>query len=329
MNETLRSDLYSAFAEVLSDPPDWLALPGSEWPLVTIATGVAINSTNARQAIERMKGIPPEPIAIRQERYNALFSGPGRPRFWLHESLYRSGKLLDSDTIDIEGIYRSAGLEIVGAELPDHVSLELAFLGYVANQQVISDQQSGIWGEIEQNFIKAHAGMWLPALGRDLADSGDEVYAPIGQMLAGWFMGSRQPVNQGYFLPTGVWSPVLLKVDKCSLCGFCMQVCPRGVLRIQEDSRETVLLRSGRSCSGCGKCVRICPAQGLKLDKLNPGAEISGETVVLRSSPRACCPNCGQPTVSQAELESIVEQIGPLSWLELCQECRFISMEDV
>jgi TorA maturation chaperone TorD/ferredoxin-like protein FixX len=314
---------------VFSDPPDWLALSGSEWPLYSIATDLAISSINARQALERMKGISPEPIAIRQERYNALFSGPGRPRFWLHESLYRSGKLFGSETMDVEGIYRTAGLVIEGAELPDHVSLELAFLAYVANQQVIADQPSGTWVEIEQNFIKTHAGQWLPPLGRDLADSGDEVYAPIGQLLAVWLMDSRQPSLHSYSPPTDLLTPVLQKAENCSLCGFCVQVCPRQVLRIHEDSEETVLLRSGRSCNGCGKCVKICPVRVLTLGKLITGDEISGEMVVLRSSPRAHCPTCGRPTVSQAELECIVGQIGRLPWLESCQECRFTLMEDV
>ena len=329
MMGTLRSEFYSALAEVFSDPPDWLALSGSEWPLYSIATDLAISSKNGRQAIERIKEISSEPIAIRQERYNNLFSGPGRPAFWLYESLYRSGKLFGSETMDVEGIYGAAGLEITGAELPDHASLELAFLAYVAGQQVVSDEHSGTWVEIEKKFIKAHAGVWLPALGLGLATSGDEVYAPIGQLLADWLMVSRQPLRHDYSSPTSLWTPVLQKEENCSLCGFCVQVCPRRVLIIQEDSRETVLLHSGRSCSGCGKCVSSCPVQGLTLEKLINNAEISGEMTVLRSSPRTNCPKCGQPTVSQAELESIVGQIGPLPWLELCQECRFISMEDV
>jgi len=326
---TLRAELYGALAEVFSNPPDWMALSGSEWPLYSIASELAISSIKARQAIERMKGISPEPIAVRQERYNALFSGPGRPHFWLYESLYRSGKLFGSETIDVEGIYRIAGIEIEGAELPDHISVELAFLAYVANQQVVSDQGIETWVETERNFIKTHASLWLPALGRDLADSGDEVYAPIGQLLAEWLMGSRQPFHHGNSTPTGLCTPVMKEVEDCSLCGFCVQVCPSHVLSIYEDSGKTALVRSGRFCNGCGKCVRICPARALKLGKLINGGGPSGEMVVLRSSPRALCPKCGRPTVSQAELDCIMGQIGHLAWLELCQECRFSLMEDV
>jgi ferredoxin len=328
MTGTLQSELYGALAEVFSDPPDWLALSGSQWPVYSIATDLAIGTLNARKALEKMKEISPEPIAIRQERYDALFSGSGRPRYWLHESLYRSGKLFGSETMDVERIYRTAGLVIEGAELPDHASLELAFLAYVANQQGVSDQTSGAWVEIEQNFIKSHAGQWLPDLGRDLSDSGDEIYAPIGQLLADWIISRRQSLLQNYSLPTGLCTPVLQKVENCSLCGFCVQVCPRQVLRIHEDPEETVLLRSGKSCNGCGKCVKICPARVLTLGKLILDDGKTAEMVVLRSSPRAHCPKCGRPTVSEAELECIVGKIGRLPWLESCQECRYILMEN-
>jgi TorA maturation chaperone TorD/NAD-dependent dihydropyrimidine dehydrogenase PreA subunit len=326
---TPRSELYGALAEVLSDPPEWLALSGSEWPLFSIANDLAMNSPSARKALERMKIISPEPIGVRQERYNALFSGTGRPRFWLHESLYRSGKLFGSETREVEGIYRTAGLVMEGAELPDHASIELAFLAYVANQQDGTNLHNQVWAEVERTFISAHAGRWLPALGRDLAESGDEVYAPIGQLLAEGLSGSRQRLKNGISLLTGLWVPVLQEKENCSLCGFCVQVCPRRVLQIHENSTETILVRSRKSCSGCGKCVGICQVQALKLGQINTGAGVAGEMVVLHSSPRAHCPRCGQPTVSQAEIEYIQEQIGNLPWIELCQDCRFSSMEEV
>jgi len=43
---------------------------------------------------------------------------------------------------------------------------------------------------------------------------------------------------------------------------------------------------------------------------------------VLRESPRARCSRCGQPTVSRAELDFVVSQVGHPAWLDLCQECR-------
>ncbi len=324
----LRSDLYMALAEALADPPDWLALPGSEWPLYSFSSKLSPSSPDARHAMAKIQRIPAEPLAMRQERYDALFSGPGRPRFWLHESLYRSGKLFGPETVEVEAIYRAAGLVPVGAELPDHASLELAFLAYIAQQQSISGEETRPWQEIERKFIQQHAGRWLPALGRDLAGSQDEVYAPIGQFLAGWLTNIAQPFPRGYTRPSYRWTPELQKAEDCNLCGFCVQVCPQRTLAIRENAMETVLVSSTSICSGCRKCERICPTHALRIEKLEAGTEAPVETVVLRSSPRAQCPTCGQPTVSQAEIEAIVEKIGNLPWIELCPDCRLVSMED-
>ncbi len=323
-----RSELYTALAEALANPPDWLALPGKEWPLYTISTRLVLSSPEVRQSIEKMERIPAESITRRRERYDALFSGPGRPRFWLYESLHRSGGLFSPETIEVESIYRAAGLIPDGAELPDHASLELAFLAYIAKQQAASDGQSRSWQEIERKFIKVHAGLWLPALGRGLAGSQDEVYAPVGQFLAGWLTNIAQPFPRGYTRPSYLWTPVLPKAEDCNLCGFCVQVCPRRALAFRENALESVLVSATSTCSGCRKCERICPTHALRIEKLEAGSGAPVETVVLRSSPRAQCPKCGQPTVSQAEIEAIVEKIGNLPWIELCPDCRLVSMED-
>jgi NAD-dependent dihydropyrimidine dehydrogenase PreA subunit/TorA maturation chaperone TorD len=325
----LRAELYSILAEAFSDPPEWLALPGCEWPLFSLANELGMSSPNARQAIEKIKAIAPELVRLRQERYQALFSGPGRPRFWLHESLFRSGKLFGVETREVAGIYNSVGLAIDGAELPDHASIELAFLAFAANQQEGLSPQVQAWAEIEQTFIRNHAGCWLPALGRELAAAGDEVYSPLGQLLVESFAIDRPAVKRSARLPNGLWVPVLVEKDQCSLCGFCVQVCPQRVLQIRENAAETVLLRSENVCSGCAKCVGICPAHVIKLGQLNTAAGNSKGRMVLRSSPRALCPKCGHPTVSQVELECVQGQIGNLPWVELCQECRYNLMEEV
>ena len=67
--DALRSELYTALAEALADPPDWLALPGSQWPLVSIVRELGLRSSDACQAVEKMERIPAEPLEIRRERY--------------------------------------------------------------------------------------------------------------------------------------------------------------------------------------------------------------------------------------------------------------------
>jgi len=82
-------------------------------------------------------------------------------------------------------LYETAGLQITDGELPDHASLELAFLAYLARQPLLDPIHASRWQRLEKQFITHHAGRWLPELGRGLGASGDLVYAPIGRLLAG------------------------------------------------------------------------------------------------------------------------------------------------
>ena len=168
---------------------------------------------------------------------------------------------------------------------------------------------------MERGFIKRHAGRWLPQLGRALAESGDTLYAPIGQMLAEWLdarSGRRKPVPavkrlNGY--------PVLLSAEACTLCGFCARVCPTRALIVHETDDETRLLLKTTACIQCGKCERICDPRALALTPNAPEE-------MLRRSPRCQCAGCGQPTVSEAELNFVMARIGHPAWLDYCPACR-------
>ena len=130
--------------------------------------------------------------------------------------------------------------------------------------------------------------------------------------------------------------PVVARAEGCSLCGFCVQVCPTYALRIHEDVQETRLVLDPVACTGCGKCVRTCDPRALRKRPLDPpilgGGSGEGESspqnwggrgAVLRRSPRAVCPACGEPTVSQAELAYVAAQLGDHpAWLDYCLACR-------
>jgi NAD-dependent dihydropyrimidine dehydrogenase PreA subunit len=47
-----------------------------------------------------------------------------------------------------------------------------------------------------------------------------------------------------------------LDSDKCSGCGMCLEVCPHGVLAIDE---KRVRFRNRDACMECGACSRNCP----------------------------------------------------------------------
>lgn len=44
----------------------------------------------------------------------------------------------------------------------------------------------------------------------------------------------------------------------CKGCGICAAFCPKGVLKLDEESEKAVLAAPG-DCVGCGTCERLCP----------------------------------------------------------------------
>jgi TorA maturation chaperone TorD/Fe-S-cluster-containing hydrogenase component 2 len=318
-----RAELYDALAEALAELPPWLMLPGREWPLTQAAARLAPHSA----AVEAMAHIPAEAEAIRRARHTRLFGGPGRPRFWLYESMWRSGCFLGPEAISLEQLYKEAGLRVAGAELPDHASVELAFLAHLAERQAAEPEYALVWQKLERSFIKKHAGQWLPALGRSLAASADEVYGPIGALMADFLLEKSHPHRQNLKLARISCLPLIMQQELCSLCGFCVQVCPTRALTINETPHDTILMLSISACNGCRKCKTICPSGAIAMNGADDGYLAFEAQTALRHSPRVFCPGCGEATVSRAEIDFVAEKIGRPGWLTYCLPCRSELME--
>ena len=326
---TLHAEVYALLAELLAEPPDWMDSAGREWPLFGLLTQLSAESEATRHHLDLLAGIPSESHDQRRRRYASLFASGG-PHFWLYESAALTGKILGPQTFELAKLYRAAGLEVEGAELPDHISIELAFLSLFVGRDGIPTY--------EKQFLEQHSN-WMINLGRALAHSADEVYAPIGNLLAEW-LRERMAQNEGYATAgerhpldhhTQITHhalritslPLIPRADDCTLCGFCVQVCSTHALRMIEDAENTLLHLSPKDCIGCGKCERICEFHAMVMSLpslIGRGAEGEGET--LRQSPRVRCQTCGEPIVSQAELDFVAAQIGSPDWLHLCLDCR-------
>ncbi|HEX6386794.1 MAG TPA: molecular chaperone TorD family protein [Anaerolineae bacterium] len=320
-----RADLYHTLAEALAEPCQWLALPGHEWPLTQAAARLAPFSEAIDKAVDALLEVKAEPLPARRARYTALFAAPDRPRFWLYESMHCQSRFLSLETWALERLYRAAGLTVASAELPDHASLELAFLAYLAEKQAAEPEYAQKWRGLERRFIRQHAGRWLPKLGRALASSGDAVYAPIGALLAYWLEDIVRPRKRRPANHTPL--PSMPYAAACTLCGFCAQVCPTRALAVHETPSETILLLSAAACIGCLKCERICTTHALSMSRSRSGSASSSDWMPLHRSPRVRCPGCGQATVSRAEIDFVAAQIGKPAWLEYCPECRSDLME--
>lgn len=53
-----------------------------------------------------------------------------------------------------------------------------------------------------------------------------------------------------------------INADACIGCGFCLQVCPRGVLALQQ--RKAVIAAKD-ACIECGACARNCPSEAISV----------------------------------------------------------------
>lgn len=71
----------------------------------------------------------------------------------------------------------------------------------------------------------------------------------------------RSPLDEGKICP--IRGKVIILEERCKGCGFCIQYCPRGVLRFSKafNSRgyhppEVV---EGSQCVNCHFCEVLCP----------------------------------------------------------------------
>ena len=140
-------ELFSSLADVFStkskrELPHWIALNGDKWPFFETAIKLASNENNRSwiQAIEMIAKITGSDPDSRWRSYQELLLGKNRAQLWLHESKHRDDRIIGPTTFKIQALYKRAGLEIIGAELADHISLELAFLSFLTEQIINNDE---------------------------------------------------------------------------------------------------------------------------------------------------------------------------------------------
>ncbi|MEE8356065.1 MAG: molecular chaperone TorD family protein [Anaerolineales bacterium] len=318
----LYAEIYYSLAELYSqfpDPaiPDWISLPGKDWPLLSTVLDLTEQQSTPKleAAIEAINRVKEGSIQERQREYQALFIGKGNPLIWLYESYYVDGRVPGPITFTIKNLYSDTELEVAGAELPDHASVQLAFLAHLAEKETQNQEHAGVWRSARRLFLKNHFMRWFPEVIKGLTRSGYPSWVAIGYV-------SEAVLNLNQDIVIGPAhqreNPIITNVDKCTLCGFCVQECPTRALSIQEDNHSTSIWLSMGACTGCNKCALVCPESVLILS----GKSIASEKIMLRKSPRSICPGCGMPTVSEAELAHVGARLGNPDWLVYCLNCR-------
>jgi NAD-dependent dihydropyrimidine dehydrogenase PreA subunit len=62
---------------------------------------------------------------------------------------------------------------------------------------------------------------------------------------------------------------IIVDIDKCTGCGKCYEVCPKGPriwkIENQNGSRKASIIDEGY-CINCSTCASFCPAHAIKIN---------------------------------------------------------------
>lgn len=131
-------------------------------------------------------GISPETMAAAQER---LFGG--KVEVAPYEGSYEDDPFRQARQIaDIAGFYRAFGAEAHGPALdrPDHAGCELEFLAFLGARRLAADDasakdESRLCLEVENEFLREHAGRWLPTFFRAIEKAAtDPFHTALGKV---------------------------------------------------------------------------------------------------------------------------------------------------
>ena len=64
---------------------------------------------------------------------------------------------------------------------------------------------------------------------------------------------------------------IKLNTERCKGCGLCVDVCPKGNLRLSKKMNSKghcyIEIIDPESCTGCGLCFQMCPDLVIEIEK--------------------------------------------------------------
>lgn len=276
-----------------------------------------------------------------EQEFTRLFLGPGRPVAHPYESVYREGRTMGDTALDVQRRMAIEGLTPGARTLPDHVSIELAFMAHLAAREAQAWEEGDQDGARDylvrqESFLQDHLIAWLPQFcHRILAGRPLDPFVALARDTEAFVVGDAERVRAWLGNGTGESAEGAAKPERwvvtadrgCTMCGICMQVCRPGALRqVRDTERGMVVLRvDAVLCDGCAACQRWCPEESIAVKRL-PDGEHPTETELARSA-MVACPGCGQvhaPVTMVAKIRAQVDQghDALLQRLTLCHKCK-------
>jgi len=263
--------------------------------------------------------------------YTRLCLGPGRPIAYPYESAQVEGRLMGAAAAHATACYAEAGLQISTAarELPDHVSVELAFMAHLAAQEERHPDQADAWRERQRRFLCEHLARWLPQFCEKVEQSGIHplyceaaraakqlIEEDVARLASPADAGSRMDSGPGADAPAGRaqrYPNISLRVDvsRCTLCALCADTCRSDALSIHCLPTTLSLAFDPTRCNGCRACLRLCPEAAIAIERGSPlAAPPTRSTQRVASALRVVCPDCRRPHIAAPWLERLAERLG-------------------
>ncbi len=144
------------------------------------------------------------------------------------------------------------------------------------DEQVILDYWDGISNHSTAIWLMPHKLTFPPTTPEQAQERIDRKAREIGEaVLAGKRSEKRPPRGAAFELMSrGLGKTHASRVKKfaagsaCVGCGTCVQVCPRGNIRL--EGRKPVF---GENCMGCLSCVQYCPQAAIDIGRITRNRE--------------------------------------------------------
>jgi TorA maturation chaperone TorD len=111
---------------------------------------------------------PGEGLQVLQREYDRLFAHRTEILCPIYEAEYDRHRALTQGTTlaDIAGFYRAFGLEVATSERPDHLALELEFMGALTYKEALALEsgrleETELCRDAQRKFLEAHLGRWV------------------------------------------------------------------------------------------------------------------------------------------------------------------------
>ena len=120
--------------------------------------------------------------------YSRLFVGPFKVLAPPYGSIYlENGKFMGDSTLAVRDVYAQEGLDIVLKDAPDHISMELEFVYFVALREAEARENGDLrqvasLRDSQASFLRTHLGAWVEAFASNIQEHAQtEFYKALGR----------------------------------------------------------------------------------------------------------------------------------------------------